>query len=315
MNALPQPSERLERYRPFAGVRLVALDVDGTLAEATRRDVAERTQSLLRSLKSFNVTVTVATGRAFAGAKPIIEGMSSKGAPAIVYNGAVIVSAKGSEILYRRTISFSTINAIVTIAHAANTAVLAYDCRPVQQSVTNISIGTGMLEDVTGWTSHPMSELEFNQLPVSWRHYNDRDNIPEAVAVLIISEKRTLAELEAQLRPLPDISITSSGGGYLEVRPAGVTKASALVELIKTLELTQREVLTVGDNDNDSEMLNWAGIGVAVANGTPRALEVADYVTQRATVGGVNEVLTVVREARRLFRDEDPASLWIDHQQ
>jgi len=65
-----------------------------------------------------------------------------------------------------------------------------------------------------------------------------------------------------------------------DIMAAGVSKGSALKNLARLLALQTNQIAAVGDNDNDAEMLATAGLGIAMANATPRALAAADCVTQ-----------------------------------
>ncbi|GAF84205.1 unnamed protein product, partial [marine sediment metagenome] len=75
----------------------------------------------------------------------------------------------------------------------------------------------------------------------------------------------------------------------------------ALEYVAKVLNLTQNQVLAIGDNDNDAEMLSWAGIGVAVNSASDLAESSCDYRANRGVIEGAIEVLDLVHEARRLL--------------
>lgn len=289
---------------PFSHIRLIALDIDGTLAKAANEPVAEFvSEDLLSSLRHYGVLVTVATGRAFAGAGPIIAALSNEGAPVTLYNGAIVTDRRGRTLYHRTAVSASTVAKLVEIAATSQARLLVYNCYPMQQSLID-ERGKGIMETVVGWAPEPIGNLDLNGLPILWQSYGDTKAVTEATAALFSTHDGNVKTLLANLTTLADVSITSSGSGYIEVRPAGVSKAQGLTELIKLLGLDEAEVLAVGDNDNDAEMLAWAGIGVVVANATPNARAAADYVTARESVHGVIETLRLVRNARRLFRDE-----------
>jgi Cof subfamily protein (haloacid dehalogenase superfamily) len=301
---LPSSFPRLESILPFSHIRLIALDIDGTLAKAANEPVAEFvSEDLLSSLKHYGVLVTVATGRAFAGVGPIIAALSNEGAPVILYNGAIVADRRGQTLYHRTAVSAPTVAKLVEIAATSQTHLLVYNCYPMQQSLID-KRGKGIMETVVGWAPEPIGSVDLNGLPILWQSYGDTRAVTEATAALFSTHDGNVKTLLANLTTLADVSITSSGSGYIEVKPAGVSKAQGLTELIKLLGLDEAEVLAVGDNDNDAEMLAWAGIGVVVANATPNARAAADYVTARASVHGVIETLRLVRNARRLFRDE-----------
>jgi Cof subfamily protein (haloacid dehalogenase superfamily) len=86
-------------------------------------------------------------------------------------------------------------------------------------------------------------------------------------------------------------TVTHSGLAFAEVGPVGLHKAVALAALCEDLEVDQSAVVAFGDEINDTEMLEWAGIGVAMANASPEAKAAADVVTASNNDDGVARFL------------------------
>lgn len=78
---------------------------------------------------------------------------------------------------------------------------------------------------------------------------------------------------------------------YTEITNKNVNKWNALEFLMKQYEIKPEEVMTIGDNMNDIEMIQNAGLGVAMGNSSPRVKEIADVVTLSNDENGVAEVL------------------------
>ena len=74
---------------------------------------------------------------------------------------------------------------------------------------------------------------------------------------------------------------------YVDIMAEGVSKAASIERLAASLGINMSEVLALGDSDNDCEMLAAAGIGVAMATGTPAAREAADFLTENGAADGV----------------------------
>jgi hydroxymethylpyrimidine pyrophosphatase-like HAD family hydrolase len=74
---------------------------------------------------------------------------------------------------------------------------------------------------------------------------------------------------------------------WLDLTPAGVTKASGLRHVCADLGMTRSDVLAIGDGRNDIEMLRWAHRGVAVGQAVQDVLDAADAVTAPAEDDGV----------------------------
>ncbi|HEX3649209.1 MAG TPA: HAD-IIB family hydrolase, partial [Pseudonocardiaceae bacterium] len=83
----------------------------------------------------------------------------------------------------------------------------------------------------------------------------------------------------------------SSSVGMVELAPRGVTKGSGLAEVAQRLGVPAADVIAFGDMPNDLSMLSWAGHGVAMANGHPSVLAVADEITAANGEDGVAQVL------------------------
>jgi hydroxymethylpyrimidine pyrophosphatase-like HAD family hydrolase len=99
-----------------------------------------------------------------------------------------------------------------------------------------------------------------------------------------------LLELARELA-VPGAGPTTSGAPFLEVGKEGISKATALARFAHDRGYSADEVVAFGDNNNDVEMLAWAGHSVAMANAVPAAMEVSDEVTATNDEDGVAQVI------------------------
>jgi hydroxymethylpyrimidine pyrophosphatase-like HAD family hydrolase len=121
------------------------------------------------------------------------------------------------------------------------------------------------------------------------------------VAMLVVaSQTNRLNSLVDLLTNVPGISLTRSGTAYIEVRPMNSTKALGLARVLSALSVDRQNVMAIGDNDNDVEMLEFCGLAVSVANASPKAKAVSQYVTERSAADGVVEVLDLLKRVKRL---------------
>lgn len=310
---LPGGLSGVDAYRPFAQVRLIALDIDGTMAARPDERLAAQIRDLAATLSTYQVSLTLATGRAYAGARKFLESIVQHrsferiGVPIIVYNGAVVVDSRPTRITLRHTIPGATIAEIIHIASNRNSAVLTYDCDSSYQTLLEDDAQpVGVTETVHGWTTEPGPTLDFNGLPIAWREPSEVSLVRPATAVLIVTSgtSQAIAPLRSELAELSGITVTSSSAEYIEVRPRGVDKGQALATVAQRLGLRAHQVLAVGDSENDVEMLKWARFGVVVGNASPAASRAAAYRSQRVAASAVVEILRVVAHARRYFRTD-----------
>ncbi len=101
-------------------------------------------------------------------------------------------------------------------------------------------------------------------------------------------DQGTLAVLHQRIRAeIQGISISSSWRNNMEINPAGVDKGHAVTRLAQELDIPLTDVMTIGDNENDVTMLKCAYWSVAMGNATENARAAARFVTLNNTENGV----------------------------
>ena len=104
-------------------------------------------------------------------------------------------------------------------------------------------------------------------------------------------EDGALAEATARFRTLPGVDVTSSWKDNFEIMPAGINKGTALAKLAARLGVPREGVMALGDQENDREMLLWAGYGIAMGNATPQIKQISRFVTNDNARNGVAEAV------------------------
>ena len=98
-------------------------------------------------------------------------------------------------------------------------------------------------------------------------------------------------EAKRRVEKLGDVRAVSSLDYNVEVSRADANKGSSLMILAEKLGLSPEEVMGFGDNDNDLEMIQKAGLGVAMQNAIPEVKEAADYITDTNDREGVAKAI------------------------
>lgn len=294
---LPDALANLSEVEPFALLKLIVLDLDGTLIshanDSPATDIWKRRVSLIARLNYYRVPLTVATGRAYAGARRLAEIVSpQKSTPYILYNGSVVISGDGV-LLAHSPISKDAIRSLEEAVQRSGGKALTYWLR---------AGFSGQLEHewpvFTG--CGPAPEREFNGLTVV-----TADQVPlgaSCVAALLWAEDSDVRRyLFEAVQHIEGLSITASGSKFIEVRPVGSTKAVGLIALLSYLQIDPSKVMAIGDNDNDVELLGAVGISVCVANASASAQAVSRFRTTYPSSQGAIEALDLVARARRLW--------------
>lgn len=302
---LPDWQSDVVGLAPFAGIRLIAMDLDGTLLRHGEAQVSESIAPLARRLRHYRyrADTTIATGRALTGVQHLLAHLPIRpDAPLVLHNGSVVVRRQDFRIIHRCVIPVTSVIALWEIAADHQVSLLSYCYEdPLWQW------GTSAIrwETVLGWPFGRRFTREFNGIGVSWQRTTapPRDVSPCAVAIDLAGNPEKADLLRQEVEEVPGVSCTQSGGNLIEVRPAGSNKGVGLEAAARSLGLELAAVLALGDNDNDVEMLSWAGIGVAVEGGSALAVSASDYVCNHEAVEGAIEVLRLVREAKRYYPD------------
>jgi Cof subfamily protein (haloacid dehalogenase superfamily) len=284
-------------------IRVVLMDVDGTLVRGST-DTIDNVLTQLRKLKPLGIRFSIATGRTLFGAQRIIREMSTvrmKMPPIIAYNGSVIAWPDETVLLHRFTLPTEPTRSLLDEFRRHFVTPIIYTCKerfdatPVERVY-----GEGSS------TARPVTE--FNGMPISW--VDSVDAVPSEDMVAILGQQTDttsdIRELVVKLEQTlgGSLRITSSGNRYIEVAHPESTKANAVRILSRYWDVEPSQIMAIGDNFNDMEMLATCGLGVAVAN-TPVAVQAAaQYVCKREAAEGVVEALRLLLTAVRHGRIE-----------
>lgn len=294
---LPDALSDPRKLEPFAKIELVVVDLDGTLMsdidDVPGRDGWARRARLVNSLRARSIPLTIATGRALSGARGAIAAVvRRKNLPVILYNGSVVLTADRT-LLAHKKLPQRAIQELSEVALVSGGSALFYWIQ---------ATFSGQLQGE--WATYvgeaPSPKTEFNGMDLS-----AQSSVPvdaSCVAALLWSENSaTHLEMSKKVSELKDLSATLSGSRYIEIRPLDSTKGVALKEVLSHLKLTPSQVMAIGDNDNDIELLSAVDISVSVANASLRARSVSNFTTKYPSSSGVIEALQLIKLARRLF--------------
>jgi Cof subfamily protein (haloacid dehalogenase superfamily) len=260
-------------------MKLLALDIDDTLV-GTGKLPSDRLKRAVRLAESNGVTAVLATGRGFLGTKTIRERLSLYG-PLIHYGGAVVSDGKTGKHLFENFLRPEDVVTAFAIADAFQIHAQIYEGDTVVFRKAN-----AFTERYTGILNLPF--IEDPDLL-----YRPLDCIPK---VLFAVDPAREADLYREIRALlpQHLSVLCSKPGFIEVGSVNATKGSALAWVASMLGIDRADVTAIGDNTLDLDMIEWAGTGVCVANGSPLVKEKADLVIGSCDDDGVAAYLESV---------------------
>ncbi len=259
-------------------IKLIALDLDGTL-QGPRSGISPANRKALIAARDAGIEIVLATGRTRGSALGLIEqlGLSS---PGIYVQGLVTHNGDGS-IRQQHYLDADLAREVVELVDD-DIAFVAYSGTDtwVQRHDRNIDMLVMVGEPRPGHCDS-LAELT-RHVPINKFAALDVMN-PARMNALRARLESALGSRAQVLQPGMAIMV--------EVLPAGTSKGGALAELIEDMGIAPQQVLACGDGENDIEMLQLAGIGVAMGNADEAVRAAADFVTLRYDEDGVAHAL------------------------
>lgn len=255
---------------------LIALDIDGTTLDHEGA-LSDAVRDAVRDAAEAGHHVTIATGRAAVATLPVLDRLGLTTGYAVCANGAVTLRLdpelpSGHEVI--ESVTFDPGPALRLLREHAPTALVAVE-----------DPGVGF--KVTG--QFPDGELEGPVEVVSWEELLTHPVNRVTLRSPGESSEDFLALVERA--GLHGVNYAVGWSAWLDLNPEGVSKASALESIRRTLGVEPDLTVAVGDQRNDLEMLRWAARGVAMGNASEEVKAMADEVTGDVDDDGLVDVL------------------------
>lgn len=256
--------------------KLIAIDIDDTLIN-DNKEVTPATQQALEAAVAKGVVVTLATGRAYASAQAIAR-QTGLNVPIITYQGALVKNLMDEKVLYERYLPIDSARKLFEYCIEHNLHLQTYIDDHLYAREENQKLIDYAKLNGTTYTIEP----DFEKLVVR-----------PTPKMLIIDDPDFLDELGPILRELlgDSVHITKSKPHFLEIMHKEGTKGIALEFLAKHFGCSLEETIAIGDSWNDHEMLEAAGLGVAMGNAIAPLKELADFITLSNNEDGVKHVI------------------------
>jgi Cof subfamily protein (haloacid dehalogenase superfamily) len=256
--------------------KLLVTDLDSTLL-TTQRTLNSRTLRAFERAKQQGKYVTFGTGRNYLSSLPMIDTLEPN-APLILYNGSRVEEKYTRNLVYARNLpNEETLKAFKLNAQHHISILMYLDDEIYVETLTQEVLEFMEKEHII---CYPVGDLQ--------EFLGERDPIK----LLFIGEPERLARYARDYAAIDgDTELVTSELNYLEILASGVSKGSALRYLADYLGISVDEIIAVGDNPNDIEMIRAAGLGVAVANAHPDVKRIADLITDSNDDDGVAKVI------------------------
>ena len=259
-------------------IQLIAIDIDGTLMPSTGPKISPRNCAALQAAEAAGIEIVISTGRRQAYAMPLIAQVGlSENSVMISSNGAVVRSFDG-ELLDRRFLPVETARELCVALRGYGTMVFTFD-----------RDGTGSLVIESLQQLHARIDrwVEANRPYLTEIRPIERafDGGEEPIQGMLCGTLAEMAAAEKQLL-LSDVAgqiamhrteYAARNLSILDLLPPGCSKGAALASLASIRGLEREQIMAIGDNLNDLEMLEYAGRAVVMANASREVLALAQH--------------------------------------
>lgn len=262
-------------------IKLIASDLDGTALNNGK--LSDTNKKAIQMAVDAGYMFAVVTGRALC---TIPDGFYDvdKFTYAITNNGARLDNVRTGEILLNITVNPEDVRKLTEIGKRFNTTfeVFMNGKAYVSQEYYDDPVKYGMLPQLVEY-------IHYARTPVDNIFEHIENNINEIVNfVFVIPNKEIHDKVVEEVRMVcPDTFKVTCDIQWVEIMNSKTNKGEGLKALASYLGISMSEIAVIGDADNDIEMLEMAGLSIAMGNGSPAVKAIADYVTDDVANDGV----------------------------
>jgi len=261
-------------------IKLIAMDMDGTLLD-DRQHIPKENLTALKQAVAQGVHIAICSGRSASDVSYFASDAGLDQCSILALNGACCLKAPHQEPYSVSNVKAQTADRVVDILlkHKVTFACFQKNRVVVLQNdyqVQKLNWGTHVARNNANAYAYGIESLErFKNEGICKFVYIDEDGSPR------------IEMIRQELIPLESLFVTSSWSNNLELMPQGVSKGVALQDLAQRLGINQDEVMAMGDYDNDLDMIEYAGFGVAMGNASDRVKHAAKHITLTNEENGV----------------------------
>jgi len=257
--------------------KAVFLDMDGTLLRSDHT-VSEPTKDMIRHLTTEGIPVILVSARPLDGMLPTFRDIG-------IPDHYPLVSLNGSYIVENEQPVFDVRMDLATITGVSE------KIRPFGATIAYYLQKEWYAEWKDAWTDHEQRimhvQLGVAPLPQLVSDWSQRGIAPNKM--MVMSEAVNIDQIQRDLKTVYNgqLNIYPSKPTYLEVMDPRGSKSNAVKWLIEKMNIDRSEIIAMGDNYNDREMIAFAGMGVAMGNAPDEIKATANYVTDTNNNDGV----------------------------
>ncbi|MBQ9200508.1 MAG: HAD family phosphatase [Lachnospiraceae bacterium] len=261
--------------------KILILDIDGTLVNS-KKEITKKTHDALMDIQDMGHIVVLASGRPYPGMKQYVNALSmdKKGGYAIAFNGGMIIDCKTGLPVVEKCIPNNYVRPLYDYA--------------LDNGLGMVTYKDDMVITGTDIDNYMQYEARLNFMPLK----KVRDFVSfvdyDMVKCLMTAEpniKAPRCEMELKKMFSPKLNVFRSEPYFIEITTNGVDKSTTIAKLLELVDIPRENSICCGDGFNDTTMVKYAGIGVAMGNAQQIVKDNADYITASCDEDGLVEVI------------------------
>lgn len=282
-------------------IKMLAFDLDGTLLRSDK-SIDYRTKESIKRAMDKGIHIAIASGRDKNGCKFVYE-------PLGLENGNNFLALVNGQIIYDFAKKEYDLDHVLTPKDGLKIQEVCkkYGVEGIfccgYDFYSYISKTGRMMKNIRSWFKGEPADYGLksgqelrNFIDLDFKPYVFEQDINKVC--LVKTPKFFEKNMDKLKEDLKDYDLLLVGPNWLEIMPKGVSKASALNQIAKSLGFGMNEVMAFGDAENDIEMLSKAGIGVAMGNAMESAKKSADLVTDTNENNGIGKVIDALLDGK-----------------
>lgn len=283
--------------------KLVAIDLDGTLLNSYG-EVSNKNKEAIQKSMEKNVEIVLASGRPIMSVKNLANEIGCNNY-IICGNGTITYDIQNEEVIYNRFLEKSKVLQIIRICEENSIFYNVYTKDTILTKNLNYNILFYHQENA----SKPEDKKTRITLMQNIEEYIQNRKLEDYLKITICdNDKVIFGSIIRKLRTIKDVDVLDVAHMsrkiikdgtenvpmeyyYTEITNTNVDKWQAIENLIEKLGIKREEVIAIGDNINDAEMVKNAGLGVMMQNSAPYIKEMADVIVSDNDNDGVAEAI------------------------
>ena len=283
--------------------KLVAIDLDGTMLNSYGM-ITENTKKTIKKIEKQGVEVVIASGRPIDSIKTIAREIESKNY-FIAGNGAIVYDIKKDKIIYEKTLSKEKVLEIIKICEENTISYNVYTEKEI--------LATSLKYNVLYYHKENLKKEENKKTKINivknmYEYIKNKEDARYLKITICDESKTVFNSIIRKLKELKEIEKLevshmarktirqgteefSISYYYTEISEENVDKWNAIEFLIEKLNINKNEIMAIGDNSNDKNMIENAGLGIAMKQSSPNVINIADEVTDGNNEEGVAKIL------------------------